>query len=735
MLQSYWINEVVLCANADSYNQVPNKIVRTMSVHLNYFVKSIFSNYLYFQILLKMKKILYTLSVAMLLLSAVNTFAQAKKYPLFEHFTQASCGPCASQNPFFQDVYYANESNMHHIAYHTSWPGIDPMYDFNPSESDAMVDYYGVSGVPNMFQNGIDIGSPAGVTQDIVNNLIGESSPIRILVTETTVGSTRDVSIEIETVGAVPAGTYKLKAAAIEYIIDYVSAPGTNGETEFPNVFREFLAGSGGVTFTPAAVGSSVTFDYSYDLDAEFVAENMYVIAWVQNVASKEVLNSGATGDPAIEIVNTTTSTFVQGTVGAASAFTGNVINLGDANANIEMTLAANQPADWSANYTYNGSTYTTTASGSISALNTLPLGINVTVGPTPAIGEYTLTVTFPDNPEIMPQVLSYYVISGVTDLIVNNEVSFGDGTAYGTYDWESLYTDALEAAGSTTYAATSHITMKKGFNSDALAGIENIYFNVGWTFPGVSGDEEKVEQLMEFMDNGGNLFISGQDIGWEVNEYAAYYPASVAFYEDYLHASFVNDAASGATTFTAIADDVWYGTVAESGISKPYGTTYYYPEQIEANGVDGFEIFSYNAGTKIGGVRSETSDYKTVYLGIGIEMIADDAVRNAIMEATYLYFKGDLSGIEFDNLVSGLLGGAQPNPAVNSTTISLSNIDKNFTINVTDVTGKVVLEDKINAGAESYTLNTSNLSGGMYFYFLTDGTQRTQTEKLNVIK
>lgn len=669
------------------------------------------------------------------MLAAVSSFAQAKKYPLFEHFTQASCGPCASQNPFFQAVYEANMSNMHHIAYHTSWPGTDPMYDFNPSESDAMVSYYGVSGVPDMFTNGAEFGGPAGVTQDIVNNLTSESSPIRIIVSESLVGTTAYINIDIQTVGTVPAGSYKLKAAEVERIIDYVSAPGTNGETEFPNVFREFLTGSSGVTFTPAAVGSSVSFDYVYAYDGALVPENMYTLAWVQNTATKEVLNSGATGDPSVEIVNTTASSFIQGTIGGAAAFSGNVINLGVASANIEMELVSNQPADWTSNYTYNGATYTTTASGSINGITTLPLGINVTVGPTPAIGEYTLTVSFPDNPEIMPQVLNYYIISGVTDLVVNNEVSFGDGTPYGTYDWESLYTDALAAADVTTYAATSHFTMKKGFTDDVLSGVENIYFNVGWTFPGISGDEEKVEMLMEFLDNGGNLFISGQDLGWEVNEYAAFYPSSVEFYEDYLHASFVNDAASGASSFTAIAADEWYGAILESDISKPYGTTYYYPEQIEVNGVDGFEIFSYNAGTKIGGVRAETSDYKTVYLGIGIEMIEDDAVRNAVMEATYLYFKGELSGIAFDELVGGLLGGAQPNPAVNSTTITLSNIDKNFTICVTDVTGKIVLEDNINAGANTYTLSTADLSSGMYFYYLTDGTQKTQTEKLNIVK
>ena len=61
--------------------------------------------------------------------------------------------------------------------------------------------------------------------------------------------------------------------------------------------------------------------------------------------------------------------------------------------------------------------------------------------------------------------------------------------------------------------------------------------------------------------------------------------------------------------------------------------------------------------------------------------------------------------------------------------------MDKNYVIYVTDITGKIILEDNITAGTDSYNLNTSDLSSGMYFYYLTDGQQRTQTEKLNVVK
>ncbi|MEZ5012782.1 MAG: T9SS type A sorting domain-containing protein [Chitinophagales bacterium] len=683
-----------------------------------------------------MKRSVYTFTLFALTLISVSAFGQAKKYPLYEHFTQASCGPCADQNPYFEAVYEANYSNMHHVAYHTSWPGYDPMYNFNPTESDAMVSFYGVTGVPDMFENGSDLGSPTAVTQDRVNEALTETSPIRILVTESTVGSTRNVHIEIQTVGTVPGGTYKVKAAAVERWIDYGSPPGTNGESLFPDVFRDMMTSTSGDAVTLAGMGGSTILDYSYTLAPEYDATEMYALVWVYNSSTKEVLNSGATGDPAIEVINAADATFVHGTNGSAQSFDGIVANIGDADMNMEISLASDQPGDWSSSFTFNGNTYTDFASASVGGLAELPLELNVNVGPTAAIGEYTFTVTFPDDPGVFPQVLKYYVISGVTDLVVNNEVGFGDGSPYGTWDWESLYTDGLMNAGVSTYAATSHFTMKNGFKNNALGDVQRIYYNVGWTFPALVDDATKIAYLEDFLDNGGDLMIAGQDIGWEVDYYAAYYPEAVDFYENYLQSTFVNDAAAGATQFTAVTTDAWYGDVATSDISKPYGTTYYYPDQIEPNGAEASAIFNYNnTETKIGGVRSETADYKTVYLGIGLEMVADEAVRNAIMDATYAYFTGAMNGVDYDAYIQALLGGASPNPASTSTTIRLYNIDQDYTITVTDITGKVVAADQIHVGAESYSLDVSNMESGMYFYFLSNGTQSTKAEKIQVIK
>ncbi|HAG05757.1 MAG TPA: hypothetical protein DCG68_02730, partial [Cryomorphaceae bacterium] len=78
-----------------------------------------------------MKKL--TLALA-LLLGGTTAFAQATRLVLFEEFTQASCSPCASQNPAFNTLLSGNTTKAISIKYQTSWPGVDPMNAANPTD-------------------------------------------------------------------------------------------------------------------------------------------------------------------------------------------------------------------------------------------------------------------------------------------------------------------------------------------------------------------------------------------------------------------------------------------------------------------------------------------------------------------------------------------------------------------------------------------------------------------------
>ncbi|MBK7174785.1 MAG: hypothetical protein IPH84_16485 [Bacteroidales bacterium] len=55
-----------------------------------------------------MKKLLLSFLV---IIMATFTFAQTQRYVIVEEFTNASCGPCAAQNPAFQALMAANTSN------------------------------------------------------------------------------------------------------------------------------------------------------------------------------------------------------------------------------------------------------------------------------------------------------------------------------------------------------------------------------------------------------------------------------------------------------------------------------------------------------------------------------------------------------------------------------------------------------------------------------------------------
>lgn len=679
---------------------------------------------------------LYFICLVCLMVTSSTIFAQAKKYPMFEHFTQASCGPCASQNPYFAALYDVNQSTVHHIAYHTSWPGTDPMYTANPSESNAMVSYYGVSGVPSMFIDGDVIAAgPVGATQEMIDDAADAGSPISIFVEETTDGSTRNVSVTIKTVGTVPVGSYRIKAAVVEKMITYATPPGSNGEKEFPNVFREFLNGSGGEIITLPAIGESTTLEFSYDLAAGWNADEIYTLAWVQNYTTKDVLNSGASNDSRVNI-DAEGADFVHGTAGTASVLDAVLDNVTDVSTNAELVLSGTMPSDWSASFTVNGNTYTETATIALSETDLKDIAINVTPGATPELAVITLQIYNADNAASIPAVLTYYVISGITDLVVNNYAAYGNGNAYGSYNFEDYIPEGLELAGNTTFTSTTDIIMKKGLEADALNYVKFIYFNVGWTFPSIT--PEKAAAFESFLDNGGRLFIAGQDIGWEIMDPTSFYldPATESFYTNYLHAGYVTDAASGATEITAVDGDPFFATAGNSSIKKPYGPTYYYPDQLETIDEYGSPIFYYNDNSsKTAGLRAEKDNYKIVYLGIGIEMFTDAEVRAQFIKLTHDYFREGLTGIEFDNAVQALLGNAYPNPATNFTTIDLDNINKPLQVVITDLSGKQVSTQQVPAGADKVQLNTGNLGSGLYFYYLTDGITVSTIQKLEIIK
>ena len=116
-------------------------------------------------------------------LSAMGTFAfaQTQRTVLLEHFTQASCGPCATYNPAIEALINANPGKIIALKHQTSWPGVDPMNAQNPTQVATRVSYYSVTGVPNSVIDGNYYnGHPASVNQAMVDGAYAVPAPFSL---------------------------------------------------------------------------------------------------------------------------------------------------------------------------------------------------------------------------------------------------------------------------------------------------------------------------------------------------------------------------------------------------------------------------------------------------------------------------------------------------------------------------------------------------------------------------
>lgn len=225
-----------------------------------------------------------------------GVFAQATKYPLVEHFTNTRCPSCGSNNPgFYQKILPYRNKKVHHIAYHPSYPYSScVLYKANPSENDARYNASGASnyGTPTYTLNGGTPNSVTAITDAALKTEIAKTSPLQIDVKEIAAVNGWTANIKLKAKGSLNALNYVLMVALCEKTLDY-NAP--NGEKVHYDVFRKMLTS---VTGNPIAVkpivGTDVEYNLNYTLDASWNANEMYVLAWVVDPATKEVINSGS---------------------------------------------------------------------------------------------------------------------------------------------------------------------------------------------------------------------------------------------------------------------------------------------------------------------------------------------------------------------------------------------------------------------------------------------------------
>jgi hypothetical protein len=132
---------------------------------------------------------------------------------------------------------------------------------------------------------------------------------------------------------------------------------------------------------------------------------------------------------------------------------------------------------------------------------------------------------------------------------------------------------------------------------------------------------------VASFLDGGGNLMISGEDIGWYHNYDSN--PSKIDFYEDYLHATYIEDD-SGYRSLTGVAGDPIGGGLSFTLNGTGSAVNQFYPSEIQPrSGATG--IFEYVAGAE-GALRYSTG-HRLVYLAFGLEGVTTTAAQDTLMK------------------------------------------------------------------------------------------------------
>lgn len=218
---------------------------------------------------------------------------------ILEEGTNASCGPCAIQNPLLKLWLQRNADRVIPIKYHAWWPGAnDPMYLYNPDMNRARITYYAINGVPSGRING-QIAPKAGNwyegavgdTLALTNKLatIPKTSPISLNVIFENNGASGKVKANV--VSTQSFTNLKLRIVIVEKEHYYENA-GNNGEKLFSDIARVMLPDHNGTTVNLLPnVPQNFEFDYNLKPEVNF---ELNAVVFLQDDATKEILQSAA---------------------------------------------------------------------------------------------------------------------------------------------------------------------------------------------------------------------------------------------------------------------------------------------------------------------------------------------------------------------------------------------------------------------------------------------------------
>lgn len=245
-------------------------------------------------------------------------------------YTSTTCPPCAAYNPAFHAWLAQNRDYVIPLVFHTNYPAPgDPMYTINPTFNQFFINAAGNPGIPAASINGAATINPGGLPQSNylpITQFKGTTSPAKIDVELSREGT--DFIAKITVTSTQALNNYLLRGIVVEEDIKYSSAPGSNGETEFPWVPRTSVIDNAtySVPVTLAA-NETKTFTYKFNRNSQWQSGGFYVAAYIQNTGGNKEIIQGGESEKLFGVNATATSKYLKAAPGEQIEFSFQVEN------------------------------------------------------------------------------------------------------------------------------------------------------------------------------------------------------------------------------------------------------------------------------------------------------------------------------------------------------------------------------------------------------------------------
>ncbi len=597
------------------------------------------------------------------------------------------------------------------IRYHSS--GSDPFY--KPDAASRM-SYYGAGGYPYCYFDGIVqiIGGGSGTYnqyRNVINSRKVISSPLEINPSGTYSSISDSGTIDVQIIATAPIThtNLRIRYALVESGLPY-------GGEVYEQVLRDMFPSPTGVALT-ISEGDTVYDSQDFRVDPGWDFLNCEVVVFVQSDNGREVLQATRWPIPAdfpgLYYVGNTVYDSLGNNDGRTDpgetvemvVTLGNEPRFKDAT-NITAVLSS---ADPYVTVVPDTVSFPDIAAGSTGANTAEPFAFSVDVASPVHRADFSLDISA--QPNNYTATLDFWIMIGRPGILVVDDDAGND--------YETCFTNPLDNLGE-LYDVWDRE------NQGALGSELPIYEIAIW----FTGDDatttllpEDITDLTTFLDGGGRLFITGQNIGEDIT--------GDPFYSDYLHASYVANSVDhmlDGVSGNPIGDGLRLATAG----GDPSNQTS--QDVIEPLG-GALPVFTYSADS-IAAIHYHSGTYAIVYFGFGFEAInrtgpfaGKDTVMARILQ--WLWWTGTEETPHGDLWHPSLRLDCLPNPFLGEASLDYSvEADGKVTLKVYNVAGELVrtLVDAFQpaghhaAAWDGKTGTGERLPGGVYFCRLTSG-------------